>query len=357
MLAGQLITITRTDKVGKMKKTLLSAAIGAAVLGIGSAASAGTLDDVKAKGFVQCGVNTGLAGFAQPDASGAWKGFDVDYCRAVAAAIFNDASKVKYTPTTAQSRFTALQSGEVDILARNTTWTISRDTALGFNFRYVNYYDGQGFMVPKSLNVKSALELSGAAVCVQSGTTTELNLADYFRTNNLQYNPVVFEKLEEVNAAYQAGRCDVYTTDQSGLYATRLALSNPDEHVILPEIISKEPLAPAVRQGDDKWLDVVTWVGYALVQAEEFGITQANVDEFKNSTNPDIKRFLGTEADTKIGTDLGLTNEWAYNIIKNVGNYGEVFERNIGQGSPLKIARGLNALWSKGGLQFAPPVR
>lgn len=344
-------------KVGKMKKTLLSAAIGAAVMGLGSAASAATLADVKAKGFVQCGVNTGLAGFAAPDASGNWTGFDVDYCKAIAAAVFGDATKVKYTPTTAQVRFTALQSGEIDVLARNTTWTINRDTALGLNFRYVNYYDGQGFMVPKSLNVKSALELSGAAVCVQSGTTTELNLADYFKANNLQYNPVVFEKLEEVNAAYQAGRCDVYTTDQSGLYSLRLSLSNPDDHMILPEIISKEPLAPAVRQGDDQWFDIVTWTGFALVQAEEFGITQANVDEMKESTNPDIRRFLGVEADTKIGTDLGLTNEWAYNIIKQVGNYGEVFERNIGQNTPLKIERGLNALWTKGGLQYAPPVR
>ncbi|NKN36442.1 amino acid ABC transporter substrate-binding protein [Agrobacterium sp. a22-2] len=341
-----------------MNNKLLSAALGAAVLGFGaSAASAATLDDVKAKGFVQCGVNTGLAGFASPDASGNWTGFDVDYCKAIAAAVFGDATKVKYTPTTAQSRFTALQSGEVDVLVRNTTWTISRDTALGFNFRTVNYYDGQGFMVPKNLNVKSALELSGAAVCVQSGTTTELNLADYFKANNLQYNPVVFEKLEEVNAAYQAGRCDVYTTDQSGLYSIRLTLSNPDEHIVLPEIISKEPLGPAVRQGDDKWFDIVSWTQYAMVQAEEFGVTQANVDEMKTSTNPDIKRFLGAEADSKIGTDLGLTNDWAYNIVKAVGNYGEVFERNIGVNTPLKIERGLNALWSKGGLQYAPPIR
>ena len=342
-----------------MNNTFLSAAIGAAVLGFGaSAASAAVLDDVKAKGFVQCGVNTGLAGFASPDAAGNWTGFDVDYCKAVAAAVFGDATKVKYTPTTAQSRFTALQSGEVDMLARNTTWTISRDTALGFNFRTVNYYDGQGFMVTKGLNVKSALELSGAAVCVQSGTTTELNLADYFKANSLEYKPVVFEKLEEVNAAYQAGRCDVYTTDQSGLYSLRLTLTNPDDHVILPEIISKEPLGPAVRQGDDQWFDIVSWTHYALVQAEEFGITQANVDEIKSTTtNPDIMRFLGSEADTKIGTDHGLTNDWAYNIIKGVGNYGEVFERNIGASTPLKIERGVNALWTKGGLQYAPPVR
>jgi general L-amino acid transport system substrate-binding protein len=341
-----------------MKKTLLSAAIGAAVLGYASVASAATLDDVKKKGFVQCVVNTGLAGFASPDASGNWSGFDVDFCKAVAAAVFGDATKVKYTPTTGTTRFPALQSGEGDVLFRNTTWTISRDTALGFNFRTVNYYDGQGFMVPKSLNVKSALELSGAAVCVQAGTTTELNLADYFRANNLEYKPVVFEKFEEVNAAYAAGRCDVYTTDQSGLYSVRLNLTNPDDHVILPEIISKEPLGPAVRQGDDQWFDIVSWTHYALVQAEEFGITQANIDEIKESTtNPDIKRFLGTEADSKIGTDLGLTNEWAYNIVKELGNYGEIFERNIGMATPLKIERGLNALWTKGGLQYAPPIR
>lgn len=342
-----------------MKKTLLSAAIGAAALGaMAPAASAATLDTVKSKGFVQCGVNTGLAGFASPDSAGNWTGLDVDLCRAVAAAVFGDASKVRYTPTTAQSRFTALQSGEVDLLSRNTTWTVSRDSALGLDFRAVNYYDGQGFMVPKSLNVASALELSGAAVCVQSGTTTELNLADYFRANNLQYNPVVFEKLEEVNAAYQAGRCDVYTTDQSGLYSIRLTLSNPDDHIVLPEIISKEPLGPAVRQGDSQWFDIVSWAHYAMVQAEEFGITSANVDEIKSSTtNPDIQRFLGAEADSKIGTDLGLTNDWAYSIIKEVGNYGEVFDRNVGAGSPLKIERGINALWTDGGLQYAPPIR
>jgi general L-amino acid transport system substrate-binding protein len=341
-----------------MARRILTALVGAAVMGIGAnVASAATLDDVKAKGLVQCGVNTGLAGFAAPDAAGEWSGFDVDYCKAIAAAIFGDATKVKYTPTSAKERFPALQSGEVDVLARNTTWTINRDTALGFNFRPVNYYDGQGFMVRKSIEVKSALELSGAAVCVQTGTTTELNLADYFKANNLQYNPVVFEKLEEVNSAYDAGRCDVYTTDQSGLYSLRLTLSNPDDHIILPEIISKEPLGPAVRQGDDQWFDIVSWVHFALVQAEEFGITQANVEEMKTSQNPDVQRFLGVEADSKIGTDLGLDNEWAVNIIKAVGNYGEVFDRNIGAGSPLKIERGLNALWNKGGIQYAPPVR
>ena len=340
-----------------MKKTLLSAAIGAAVLGFASAASAATLDTVKSKGFVQCVVNTGLAGFAAPDASGNWSGFDVDYCKALAAALFNDATKTKYTPTTSQTRFTALQSGEGDVLFRNTTWTINRDTALGFNFRTVNYYDGQGFMVPKSLNVKSALELSGAAVCVQSGTTTELNLADYFKANKMEYNPVVFEKLEEVNAAYDAGRCDVYTTDQSGLYGIRLTLAAPADHVVLPEIISKEPLGPAVRQGDDQWYHIVKWTYFALLDAEELGITKANVEEMKTSDNPEIKRVLGQEADTKIGTDLGVSNDWVVNIVKAVGNYGEMFERNVGSGSPLKIARGINALWTKGGLQYSPPIR
>ncbi|MBB5572422.1 MULTISPECIES: amino acid ABC transporter substrate-binding protein [Rhizobium] len=341
-----------------MKKIALSVFLGAAALAYtASGASASTLSDVKAKGFVQCGVNSALLGFSQPDASGNYAGFDVDLCKAVAAAVFGDVTKVKYTPLSAKDRFTALQSGEIDLLSRNTTWTINRDTALGLNFRPVTYYDGQGFMVRKELNVKSALELSGAAVCVQSGTTTELNLADYFKTNNLQYNPVVFDKLEEVNAAYDSGRCDVYTTDQSGLYALRLTLKNPDDNVVLPEIISKEPLGPAVRQGDDQWFDIVSWTAYALINAEEFGITQKNVDEMKNSANPDIKRFLGAEQGSTIGTDLGLTNDWAYNIIKGVGNYGEVFDRNIGAGSPLKIQRGLNALWNKGGIQYAPPVR
>ena len=341
-------------------KTILKIALGTAVVAATApAAFAGTLDDVKAKGFVQCGVNTGLAGFASPNDKGEWSGFDVDYCKALAAAIFGDATKVKYTPTTAKERFTALQSGEVDVLIRNTTWTISRDTALGFNFAGVNYYDGQGFMInaKKLPGVNSALQLSGASVCVQSGTTTELNLADYFKANKMEYNPVVFEKLEEVNAAYDSGRCDVYTTDQSGLYAIRLTLAAPDDHVVLPEIISKEPLGPAVRQGDDQWFDIVKWTHYALLTAEELGVTQANVDEMKNGDNPEVKRVLGMEADTKIGTDLGLGNDWVANIVKGVGNYGEIFERNIGSASPLKIARGINAQWSKGGLQYAPPIR
>ncbi|GAB1581683.1 MULTISPECIES: amino acid ABC transporter substrate-binding protein [Phyllobacteriaceae] len=343
-----------------MNKTVLQGVLGAAALAwTATGAFAGTLDDVKAKGFLQCGVNTSLAGFSAPNDKGEWSGFDVDYCRAVAAAIFGDPTKVKFTPLNAKERFTALQSGEVDVLIRNTTWTISRDTSLGLDFTGVNYYDGQGFMInaKKLSGINSALQLSGASVCVQSGTTTELNLADYFRANKMEYNPVVFEKVEEVNAAYDAGRCDAYTTDQSGLYATRLTLSNPDDHVVLPEIISKEPLGPAVRQGDSQWADVIRWTHFALLNAEEFGITQANVDEMKNSDNPEIKRLLGTEADTKIGTDLGLENDWVVKIIKGVGNYGEIFERNIGSGSPLKIARGLNAQWTKGGLQYGMPVR
>lgn len=341
-------------------KNSTKALLGAAGLSLAATvASAATLDDVKARGVLKCAVNTGLAGFAAPNDKGDYTGFDVDYCRAVAAAIFNDPSKVEYTPTTAKDRFEVLANGTVDLLARNTTWTLSRDTTLKLNFAGINYYDGQGFMInaKKIPGVNSALQLSGAAVCVQTGTTTELNLADYFKANNLQYNPVVFEKLEEVNAAYDSGRCDVYTTDQSGLYSIRLQLTSPDDHVVLPEIISKEPLGPAVRHGDDQWLDIVRWTSNALVIAEELGITQANVEEMKNSANPEIKRVLGQEANSKFGADLGLSEDWVVNIIKATGNYGEIFERNIGTESPLKIARGLNALWTKGGLQYAPPIR
>lgn len=343
-----------------MKKELLTGVLGAAMMtAAASAASAATLDDVKAKGFVQCGVSTGLAGFSAPDDKGEWSGLDVDLCRAVAAAIFDDPNAAKFSPLSAKERFTALQSGEVDMLPRNTTWTISRDTSLGLNFRAVNYYDGQGFMINKKNlpDITSALQLSGAAVCVQAGTTTELNLADYFKANNMQYNPVVFEKLEEVNAAYDSGRCDVYTTDQSGLYGIRLTLKNPDDHMVLPEIISKEPLGPAVRQGDDQWFDIISWTHFAMVAAEELGVTSANVEEMKTAANPDIQRLLGTEEGSKLGENLGLTNDWAVRIIKHVGNYGEAFERNVGSGSNLKIARGINALWTKGGLQFAPPIR
>lgn len=342
-----------------MKHTMIGI-IGVAALGVmASAASAATLDDVKAKGFVQCGVNTALAGFSAPDDKGEWTGLDVDFCRAVAAAVFGDGTKVKFTPLSAKDRFTALQSGEIDILSRNTTWTINRDTALGLNFAGITYYDGQGFMInaKKLPGVNSALQLSGASVCVQSGTTTELNLADYFKANNLEYNPVVFEKVEEANAAYDSGRCDAYTTDQSGLYAIRLTLAAPGDHVVLPEIISKEPLGPAVRQGDDQWFDIVKWTYFALLNTEELGVTKANVEEMKASANPEIKRVLGVEAETKIGTDLGLTNDWVVNIVKATGNYGEIFENNVGQGSPLKISRGINALWTKGGLQYGPPIR
>jgi general L-amino acid transport system substrate-binding protein len=326
----------------------------AALLAASSAfAQQSTLDTVRARGVLQCGVNTGLAGFSQPDSRGVWRGIDVDVCRAVAAAVFGDANKVRYTPLTAQQRFTALQSGEVDVLARNTTWTITRDTSLGLNFVGVNYYDGQGFMVPKKLNVKSAKELGGATVCVQPGTTTELNLADYFRANRMSFRPVVIEKLEEVLNAYFAGRCDVFTTDHSGLIALRASRApNPAEHVILPEIISKEPLGPAVRHGDDRWFDVVKWSMFAMMEAEELGLTSKNIDEQRESPNPAIQRFVGATGD--IGKMLGVDNKWAYNIVKQVGNYAESFEANL---KPLGFERGLNRLWNQGGLIYPPPIR
>ncbi len=340
-----------------MKKTLLSAAIGAAVvLGYGiQAASAATLDDVKKKGFIQCGVSQGLPGFSNPDDKGHWSGLDVDFCRAVASAIFNDPEKVKFTPLSAKERFTALQSGDVDILSRNTTWTMSRDTQLGLAFSVVNYFDGQGFMVRKEMNINSALQLSGASVCVNTGTTTELNLADYFRANNMKYELVAFEKSDEVVAAYDAGRCDVYTTDKSGLYAQRLKMKNPDDNVILPETISQEPLGPAVRQGDPQWLNIIKWTHYAMLEAELYGVNQKNVDDMTKSDNPKIKRLLGNEGE--FGKSIGLDNKWAYNIIKDVGNYADIFNRDVGPDTPLKIDRGQNALWSKGGLQYGMPVR
>lgn len=338
-----------------MKKTIVST-LGVVALSVSAlSASAATLDDVKAKGFVQCGVSQGLPGFSNPDSAGNWTGIDVDLCRGVAAAVFGDATKVKYTPLSAKERFTALQSGEIDVLSRNTTWTATRDTTLGLNFAGVNYYDGQGFMVRKDLGVKSALELSGASVCTNTGTTTELNVADYFTTNKLEYEIVAFEKADEVVAAYDAGRCDVYTTDQSGLYAQRLKLTNPADHTVLPEIISKEPLGPVVRQGDDQWFNLVKWTHFAMVNAEELGITSANAAEMKNSDNPAIKRVLGTEGE--FGAALGVGNDWAFNIISQVGNYAESFNRNVGPDTPLAISRGTNDLWSKGGLQYAPPIR
>jgi len=337
-----------------MKRVLGIVALTAAVFAVQSA-SAQTLKQVKDRGILNCGSNTGLAGFGLPDAQGKWTGLDVDTCRAVAAAVLGDASKVKFVPLSAKDRFTALQSGEVDVLARNTTWTSSRDTQLGLNFVGVNYYDGQGFMVRKALKVNSALELNEASVCVQQGTTTELNLADYFRANNMKLKTVTFASSDEAIKAYDSGRCDAFTTDASGLYAERLRLANSADHIVLPEIISKEPLGPAVRHGDDQWFDVVKWTYFAMLNAEELGITSKNVDEMLKSTSPDVKRLLGTEGN--FGEQLGLPKDWAYKIVKLVGNYGEVFDRNVGAGSPLKIDRGLNKLWTKGGLQYAPPVR
>jgi general L-amino acid transport system substrate-binding protein len=326
-----------------------------AVVFAAQTASAQTLKSVKDRGILNCGANGTLAGFGLPDAQGKWTGLDVDVCRAVAAAIFNDDKKVKYVPLSAKDRFTALQSGEVDLLVRNTTWTSSRDTSLGLNFTGVDYYDGQGFMVRKALKVNSALELGEASVCVQQGTTTELNLADYFRAHNMKLKTVTFASANEAVKAYDAGRCDAYTTDASGLYAERLRLANANDHIVLPEIISKEPLGPAVRHGDDQWFDIVKWTLFAMINAEESGVTSKNVDDMLKSTNPDIKRLLGTEGN--YGEQLGLTKDWAVRIVKLVGNYGEVFDRNVGADSPLKIERGLNKLWNKGGLQYAPPVR
>lgn len=351
---------------GDQTMKLLTKFIAAAALAASaSTVSAGTLDTVKQKGFLQCGVSQGLIGFSNPDAQNNWTGLDVDFCKAVAAAVFGDATKVKYTPLTAKDRFTALQSGDIDVLSRNSTWTMSRDTTLGLEFVGVTYYDGQGFMVPAKLKLKSALELGGASVCTQTGTTTELNLADYFKSNKLDYKVVAFEKNEEVLKAFADGRCDVYTTDQSGLYAERLKLANPDDFVVLPEIISKEPLGPVVRQGDDQWFNVVKWTYFALLNAEELGVTSANVDESKTSNNPEIQRLLGisvknpdgTDADNNFGKGIGLGADWAYNAVKLVGNYGEIFERNVGEKTPLKIARGKNALWKDGGLQYAAPIR
>ncbi len=338
-------------------KTALKIALagGLALAGSISAASAGTVDEIKKRGMLACGVSQGLPGFSNPDKAGKWSGLDVDLCRAIAAAVLGDANKVTYKPLSSKERFTALQSGEVDLLSRNTTWTLSRDTALGLDFRAVNYYDGQGFMVPKKLGIKSALQLSGAAVCTNTGTTTELNVADYFRANKMEYKIVAFEKADEVIAAYDAGRCDVYTTDRSGVAAQRLKLAKPGDHIVLPEIISKEPLGPAVRHGDANWGDVVSWAHYAMLTGEEMGITSANVDAKKSATDPAVKRLLGTEGD--MGAKLGLPKDWAYQIIKQVGNYAESYERNVGEKTPLKLARGKNALWTNGGLQYAPPIR
>jgi general L-amino acid transport system substrate-binding protein len=328
-----------------------------AVLGLAGAAQAATLDDVKARGSLNCGVNPGLTGFAAPDASGRWEGFDVDLCRAVAATIFGDPEKVTFTPLSGETRFTALAAGEVDMLARNSTWTFSRDTDLKLDFVGVNYYDGQGFLVPTALGVTSATELDGATVCIQTGTTTELNLADFFRVNNITYEPVPIQNDAEGRQQYLAGACDTYTTDASGLAAARSTFEAPDEHIILPEIISKEPLGPAVRHGDNDWADLVRWTFYALVAAEELGITQANVEEMAAApgNNPEINRLLGTE--DEMGAMMGADPQWAVNVIKAVGNYGEIFDRHLGPNTSLGIERGLNAQWTQGGLMYAPPFR
>ena len=334
-----------------LKSTLALVAVSALVLPV----SAGTLEDVKSRGELRCVVSTGINGFAYPDESGTWKGFDIDFCRATAAAVLGSASKIKAVTSTGKTRFTKLNSGEGDVLWRNTTITFSRDVGVKLTFVGVNYYDGQGFMVNKSLGVKSAKELDGASVCIQTGTTTELNLADFFRTNNMSYEAVAIEKNSEARAAYLAGRCDIYTTDASGLAATRATFPSPSDHMILPEIISKEPLGPATRQGDDQWADIVRWVYNATVTAEELGVTSSNVDSMKSSNNPEILRMLGVEGSQ--GEELGLSKDWAYQIIKQVGNYGEIFERNIGENTPIGLSRGLNQLWTKGGLQYSPPFR
>ena len=318
-------------------------------------AVAGTLDDVRAKGVIATGVNEGLPGFSKPDAKGVWRGLDVDTARAISVAVFGVPDKLKFVPLTAKTRFTALQSGEIDVLTRNCTQTLGRETALGLNFVHVNYYDGQGFLVPKKLGVKSAKELDGATVCVLPGTTTELNVADYFRANGMKMKPVVIESTPELTQAYLAGRCDVLTSDASQLASHRSAFAKPGDHLILPEIISKEPLAPAVRHGDDQWYDIVNFSVLAMIAAEELGITSKNVDKMMKSKDPKIQRFLGVTAGN--GKALGLDEKWAYNIIKQVGNYGEVFERNVGVNTPLKIERGLNALWTDGGLMYAPPFK
>ncbi len=335
-------------------RSLILAVAGFAITGIGQA---GTLDDVRARGHLQCGINTGLAGFAFTDDQGNWRGFDVALCKGVAAAVFGDASKVKYTNLTGKTRFEALKAGEIDILSRNTTWTYSRDVDLKLTFLGVSFYDGQGFMVPASLGVSSATDLDGASVCIQTGTTTELNLADYFRRNDMKYEPVPIESNEEARQNYLSGRCDVYTTDRSGLAATRAALDNPDDHVVLPEVVSKEPLGPLVRHGDDEWGDVVRWVLNVLIIAEEKGITSDNVAEMAGQMSKDaeINRMLGSEGE--YGAMLGLSPDWTVNVISSVGNYGQIFERYLGVKTDIGLERGVNALWTDGGLLYAPPYR
>jgi len=339
-----------------MRKSLILGTIAAAGIAAGTAGAA-TIDDIMARGKLNCGTNTGLVGFAAPDANGNWDGFDVGLCRAVAAAVIGDPMAVEFVSTTGKTRFTALASGEIDLLVRNTTWTFSRDVDLKFTFLGVNYYDGQGFMVPREIGVASAKDLDGATVCIQTGTTTELNLADFFRVNNISYEPVPIETNAEARQQYLAGACDVYTTDASGLAATRASFDSPDDHVILPEIISKEPLGPLVRHGDDVWADIVRWTLNALITAEELGVTSANISEMASEAgnNPEINRLLGTEGN--LGEMLGLDSDWAVRAISAVGNYGELFERHIGENTPIGLARGLNAQWTEGGLLYSPPFR
>ncbi|MGF1737666.1 transporter substrate-binding domain-containing protein [Photobacterium satsumensis] len=339
-------------KIAELEKQLAGKSDGSAPA---TSASSDTLAQIQKQGYIQCGVTTGLPGFSNPNEKGEWEGIDVEFCQAVAAATLGDKAKVKYIPLTAKERFTALQSGEIDLLSRNTTWTLHRDSALGINFAGVNYYDGQGFMIKKELGVESARDLDGAAVCVQSGTTTELNLADYFRYREMKYTPVVFDTAAQTVKGFEAGRCDVLTTDQSGLYALRLNLQDPSSAVVLPEIISKEPLGPAVRQGDDQWFNIVKWTLNAMIHAEELGVSSHNIDDMNKSNDPNIRRLMGLDGPK--GKGLGLNDDWAYQIIKQVGNYGESFERTVGMSSPLEIKRGLNALWTDGGMQYAPPIR
>lgn len=339
----------------KKRISLAAAVTLAGALVTGSAFAATTLESVKSKGHVQCGVTSGLPGFSQPDEKGNWTGIDVDTCRGVAAAVFGSGDKTEFTPLTAKERFTALQSGEIDVLSRNTTWTLTRDASLGLNFTGVNYYDGQGFLVTKKLGVDNAEQLDGATVCIQSGTTTELNLADYFRSKGMKFNPLVFDTSEQTVQGFAAGRCDVLTSDRSQLAALRSKLSDPSSAKILPNTISKEPLGPVVRQGDDQWFNIVKWALFVQVNAEELGITQANVDDMKKSDNPEVQRLLGTTGD--MGEKLGLSADFGYNIIKAVGNYGEMYNRNVGPDTPLGLDRGLNALWTEGGIMYVPPVR
>lgn len=336
----------------KLFKVCLAMLVVIAFTGV---ATAGTLDEVRAKGFIQAGVNGGVYGFSQPDAKGVWKGLDIDTARAIAAAVFGDASKVKFSALTAVQRLPALQSKEIDVLCRNTTQTLTRETVNGLNFAHVNYYDGQGFLVPKKLGVKSAMELEGATICVLPGTTTEMNAADFFRANNMQWKPVVIEQTAELSKAFFAGRCDCLTSDVSQLAAHRSVALNPDDYIILPEIISKEPLCPVVRHGDDQWYDIVNWTVMALLEAEEMGINSGNVDGMLKSKDPKIMRFLGVTPG--MGKALGLDEKWAYNIVKQVGNYDEIFERNVGKNTKLGLARGLNALWNQGGIMYPAAFR